>query len=67
MMFGERLTKKNSPYECKIAECYADDWVKEFRYHNSEDSPCDDCPFMKYINKLAKLEDYIENNYDDGK
>lgn len=56
----QRLTGRNKEYECRIEYCDAENWTKK-------DYPCDDCPFMKYINKLAEYEDRIEELEDDCK
>lgn len=66
MVFGERFTQKDSPYECKLKECEVDNWIRSFGGDYAE-TPCDTCPFMKIVNKLAEYEDEAEKLIDDGK
>ena len=58
----ERLTKREIEelYPCRIKRCYAEDWMKEI-YGEYPLDICENCPFEKYINCLAELEDMIEN------
>ena len=51
----QRLTSRNKEWECRIDYCDVDDYS------------CDNCPFIKYINKLAEYEDRIEELEDDCK
>jgi len=58
----ERLTSKHTKYECRMVNCPAEAWMEEttgFPEYKWEDNryPCDDCPFMAYINRLAEYED----------
>lgn len=61
-----RLTRKKDQYPCRIADgCPGDIWIEE--HGGDSDGICEDCPFEKYINALAKYEDVAENLEDDGK
>ena len=60
-----RLTREKDEYECRIASCFAEDWIEEITgitiYNwKSDTNVCDNCPFEKYINKLAEFEDKEE-------
>ena len=68
-----RLTGRERDCECYIGEnCPAEDWMYEvtgapFVSWNPKTYICDNCPFMKYINKLAEYEDMEEKMEDDLK
>lgn len=59
-----RLTRRKDEYECRIVDCPiyegSNNWCVE-------DDPCKACPFEKYINRLAELEDFVEEMEDDRK
>lgn len=60
-----RLTREKDEYECRIASCLVEDWIEEITgitiYNwKSDKNVCDNCPFEKYINKLAEFEDKEE-------
>ena len=70
----ERFTKHTNIYSCRIIDCPAEQWIQNLT--NVETSKwsydgyvymCDSCPFKKYINHLAELEDNMERNEDDLK
>lgn len=68
----ERLTRHIDKYPCRVINCSVEDWIENLTgvsiYNwKSDKSICDDCPFEKYINHLAKLEDEFERYEDDGK
>ena len=65
----KRMTNKSKDYECRIDECMAEEWMLKLYedYSDYEKFFCDDCPFEKYINRLAELEDKIEQEEDDLK
>lgn len=66
-----RMTREKDKYECRfLGGCPAEDWIEEITDTHTSDwkeCPCDNCPFMKYINYLAKLEDEAEVMEDDRK
>ena len=67
-----RLTGRERDCECYIGEeCPAEDWIYKvagpFVYWNPNTYICEECPFMKYINKLAEYEDKEERMEDDLK
>ena len=66
----KRLTREKDEYECRIAGgCPAEDWIESVAgniYKWNED-PCDNCPFEKYINRLAEFEDETEFMEEDRK
>ena len=68
-----RLTRKKDTFECRIGreDCTVEDWIENLTglsiYKWKSDDVCDICPFEKYINRLATLEDEIENVEDDLK
>ena len=64
-----RLTRPKDEWVCRMAgECPVEEWLDnhgiEIEY---ETYLCEDCPFEKYINKLAEYEDAEEKIEDDGK
>lgn len=68
----KRLTRRKDSFECRfLGGCPADTWMMSVTKTNSvtwgENNPCDACPFEKYINRLAELEDEMEKAEDDGK
>jgi len=69
-MLYERLTKKDSSHPCHI-KCEALPWILSICDYNITDIDtqwiCDSCPFSKYLKKLNKLENFMEDKYDDGK
>lgn len=65
-----RLTRVKDEYPCRIKECEAEDWIEELTgcsAYNFDGTICDNCPFEKYINKLAECEDEKEKSEDDLK
>ena len=63
----KRLTRTPDEFECRLADgCLAADWMKSIygQYPGDVidhgDSYCDNCPFMKIINRLAEYEDKEE-------
>ena len=66
----KRLTRKPDKWPCRIGECLAEDWIEDLtdimRSHWGEEI-CEHCPFEKYINRLAELEDEAELMEDDRK
>lgn len=66
-----RLTRVKDQYPCRIKDCDAEEWIEELTgcssYNFNSAIICDNCPFEKYINKLAEYEDAAENLYDDCK
>ena len=67
----KRLTRHVDEFPCRIEEyCSAEEWMREVTdtpYIHWNKGVCDDCPFMKYINKLAEYEDMEEKMEDDLK
>ena len=67
----KRLTRAKDQYECRIAGgCPAEDWIEDiidYKPHKWAEEPCDNCPFEKYINRLAEMEDMEELMEDDKK
>ncbi len=64
----KRLTRHIDKYPCRIIDCYAEEWMRRVtRINYFDKNPCDCCPFQKYINRLAELEDETERMEDDGK
>ena len=64
-----RLTRHIDDYPCRIANCLAEDWIEDLTgviVYNWEEA-CSQCPFEKYINRLAELEDEAERMEDDRK
>ena len=57
-----RLTRVKDEYECRIDGCSAEDWMLETygHYPRIQADICGNCPFIKYINKLADYEDQEE-------
>ena len=64
----ERLTRREIEefYPCRIKQCYAEEWMREI-YGEYPLDTCGNCPFEKYINRLAELEDETEKMEDDCK
>lgn len=64
-----RMTRKKDKYPCRMAGgCPADDWMyKLFGKYPAANDMCQYCPFQKYINHLADLEDELEMWEDDRK
>lgn len=67
-----RLTHRSDKNPCRIIDCLAEDWIVNltgttFSNWNSNEDVCDNCPFEKYINRLAEFEDEKELMEDDGK
>lgn len=60
----ERLTRTKDEYECRIAGgCPAEEWIDEhlgLGLAEAKEEVCLNCPFEKYINKLAEYEDCLE-------
>lgn len=55
-----RLTREKDEYECRIPRgCPAEEWMYDL-YGEYPDDCCYNCPFEKYINKLAEFEDKEE-------
>lgn len=64
----KRLTRHIDDYPCRIGEnCPAEEWMYDLYGYYSNKEACDMCPFEKYINRLAELEDEEEKIEDDGK
>lgn len=65
----ERLTRRKNKYECRIKECFVEDWMYSLygHYLDIDKSICDDCPIMSIANRLAELEDEKEQIEDDLK
>ena len=71
----ERMTRTKDKYECRfLGGCPAEVWIEMVSgldYTHWSCSPCDCCPFEKYINRLAEMEDKMEEIEkrleDDGK
>lgn len=67
----ERLTRRKDEFSCRFkGGCPAEKWMMEvtdtpYLYWRRE--ACDNCPFEKYINKLAEYEDKEEIMEDDLK
>ncbi len=57
-----RLTRVKDQYPCRIAGgCPAESWIESLGYDlDKMGEMCNNCPFEKYINKLAEYEDYLE-------
>lgn len=56
----ERLTRDKDEWPCRMAGgCPAESWI--INHSGDVDGAiCEDCPFEKYINKLAEYEDLEE-------
>ena len=53
-----RMTRPKDKYECRIAGgCPIEDWMMECIEGELVRNPCDECPMMPIINKLAVYED----------
>lgn len=68
----KRLTNRSDKNPCRIIDCWAEEWIANltgttFSNWNSDEDVCDNCPFEKYINRLAEYEDEKELMEDDGK
>ena len=57
-----RLTKSEKSYifPCRINGCIAEEWMWDLYGCYPKNDICDECPFMKIINKLAEYEDKEE-------
>ena len=54
----KRMTRQKDEYKCRIANgCPIEDWSMD---QTGYALTCDNCPIMKYINKLAEYEDLEE-------
>ncbi len=54
----ERLTRVKDEYECRVGGgCPAEDWMRDLYGFYPDGNICEHCPFEKYINKLAEIED----------
>ena len=65
-----RLTRQKDEWPCRLAGgCPAEGWIEDLGYNldEMEGDICNDCPFEKYINKLAEYEDEKERMEDDLK
>lgn len=68
----ERLTRHYDEWPCRIANgCPAEAWIIGLTGVSTADWAgdyvCDTCPFEKFINRLAELEDEKEFSEDDLK
>ena len=67
----ERLTRQKDNFPCRFkGGCPAEEWIKnitDVHYSDWKEDVCDNCPFEKYINKLAEYEDMEERIEDDLK
>lgn len=65
----ERLTRRKDEHECRIKDCFVEDWMKNLYGHYLDiDVPiCEGCPIMPIANHLAELEDEKEKMEDDLK
>lgn len=59
-----RLTREKDKWECRVSDCYAEDWMHSLygKYPDLNDNICEDCPFVKVINRLAEYEDLVEES-----
>lgn len=58
----ERMTRPKDKYECRIAGgCPIEGWMMECIEGELVRNPCDECPIMPIVNKLAEYEDKEEN------
>ena len=64
-----RLTRPKDRWECRIAGgCPVEEWLATHDVKIEDEIYfCEDCPFEKYINKLAEYDDAEEKIEDDGK
>lgn len=66
----ERLTRHTDDFLCRLKHCTAEEWmldVTDTIYLYWRKDVCDNCPFMKIVNKLAEYEDMEERIEDDLK
>ena len=60
-----RLTRPKDEWECRLAgACPVEDWIMEnlgVSLDMLKENVCDNCPFIKHINKLAAYEDVAES------
>lgn len=64
----KRFTRHIDEYSCRLAgKCPAEEWMYYLYDRYSDKNVCDTCPFEKYINRLAELEDENEEMEDDRK
>ena len=56
-----RLTRPKDEWECRLAgACTVEDWIMDnlgVSLDMLKENVCDNCPFIKHINKLADYED----------
>lgn len=68
---NERLTRHIDKFPCRIKNgCPAESWIEKITStssYNWDEFMCENCPFEKYINKLAEYEDKEERMEDDLK
>lgn len=66
-----RYTRRKDNFECRhgLEGCKAEYWIEKLTGTLDFDTNdmCDSCPFMRFINRLAELEDLAEDEYDDLK
>lgn len=63
----KRLTRENDQYSCRfLGGCPAEKWIEKHTGVTicdwNDEYICDDCPFEKYINRLAEFEDKEEKD-----
>lgn len=56
------LTSPDKRQECRIGKCYMDAYLSEFGIDVCKIYPCDNCPMMPIVNKLAEYEDKEREN-----
>ena len=66
---SNRLTRRIDEWPCRIADgCPAEEWIYAITgSYKYDEEPCDNCPFEKYINRLAEYEDEAERMEEDKK
>lgn len=57
-----RLTRAKDSFECRVNICPAETWFLNHYGDYPKDEICDDCPFERYINRLAEIEDMMEDD-----
>lgn len=68
MANNKRLTRLKDEYECRIPGCPAEEWIEQdlgFNLNEADEEVCLNCPFEKYINRLAEYEDEEEKLWED--